>query len=227
MLRGECCGHLDAWRAGGGGLAGGGLAHRLWCAATRPALALCVAERAFLPLELGDLVHGRRARGRRSRDEAAAPGGFVTRSPSSCWRDTSLNSTRAAVAISPRTAGATDSQVSPVQAARLALVALVLVAAGRSRVTSSRGRSGGFPVRTCPGRRTWRRAARPERPRAEGRGVARPPQRSAFPRRQSTALGAVPTSRHTVRRHPGFLVRLVPLRPRPPTAAGASPPLKP
>ena len=77
MLRGECCGHLDAWPVGGG-LAGGGLAHRLGCAAPRPALALCVAERAVVPLELGDLVHGRRARGRRSRDEAAAPGGSVT-----------------------------------------------------------------------------------------------------------------------------------------------------
>ena len=76
-LRGECCGHVDAW-PGGGGLAGGGLARRLGCAAPWPALALCVAERAVLPLELGDLVHGPRARGRRSRDEAAAPGGSVT-----------------------------------------------------------------------------------------------------------------------------------------------------
>ena len=77
MLRGERCGHLDAWPVGGS-LAGGGVAHRLGCAAPWPALALCVAERAVLPLELGDLVHGRRARGRRSRDEAAAPGGSVT-----------------------------------------------------------------------------------------------------------------------------------------------------
>jgi hypothetical protein len=77
MLTGECCGHLGAWPVGDG-LADGGFAHRLGCEAPLPALAFCVAERAVLPRELGDLVHGRRARGRRSRDEAAAPGGFVT-----------------------------------------------------------------------------------------------------------------------------------------------------
>ena len=110
MLRGECCGHLDAWPVGGG-LAGGGLAHRLGCAAPRPALALCVAERAVVPLELGDLVHGRRARGRRSRDEAAAPGGSVTDHHRRAG-GIQARSHHAAVAPSPRTAGATDSPSS-------------------------------------------------------------------------------------------------------------------
>lgn len=136
MFRGECCGHLDAWPVGSG-LAGGGLARRLGCAAPWPALALCVAERAGFPRELGDLVRGRRARGRSSCDEAAAPGGSVTdhHRRAGGYR---FELTTAAAAPSPRMAGATDSPSS------LALSHPARVVA----VGTSGGRDGGTPFWT-------------------------------------------------------------------------------
>ena len=57
------------------------------------------------------------------------------------------------------------------------LVALVLVTAAVRAIANSRVRSSGFPLRACPGARTWRRAARAGAPPRKRRlGVAPLPE---------------------------------------------------
>jgi hypothetical protein len=109
----------------------------------------------------------------------------------------------------------------------LGFVALVLVAVGRSRVASSWGRCGGFPVRACRGVRTWRRAAAPG-PEARGRRRSPSAPGDQLSPGYRFSLRCWPPVRHASRRDSWHLRVLTSHRPHPPMGGGGrSPPLKP